>query len=79
MLRAEVNEAACQACAPCVARRVCKIKALMQIDPGEPAMIDVTRCRGCGDCMRACPHAAIGISNVHQPNLHSAQVMSVGQ
>ena len=79
MLRAEVNEAACQACAPCLARRVCKIKALMQIDPGEPAMIDVNRCRGCGDCMRACPHAAIGMSDAHLPNTRSTRVMSVGQ
>ena len=74
MLRAEVNEAACQACVPCQARRVCKIKALMQIDAGEPALIDVTRCRGCGDCMRACPHAAIMMSNAHLPNARSAQL-----
>jgi heterodisulfide reductase subunit A-like polyferredoxin len=78
MLRAEVNEAACQACVPCLARRVCKIKALMQIDAGEPAMIDVTRCRGCGDCMHACPHAAIVMGNAHLPNRRSVQVMSAG-
>jgi heterodisulfide reductase subunit A-like polyferredoxin len=75
MLRAEVNEAACRACAPCVAREVCKIKALMQIDPGEPAMIDTTRCRGCGDCTRVCPYAAIVMSNPHQPYTRSPEHM----
>jgi MinD superfamily P-loop ATPase len=79
MLRAEVNEAACQACVPCLARRVCKIKALMQIDPGEPALIDVTRCRGCGDCLRACPHAAIGMSDAHRPGLQNTQATFVGR
>lgn len=65
MLRAEVNGEVCRGCSPCSARRVCKIKALMQIDAGEPAVIDLTRCRGCGDCLPACPYAAILIRNPH--------------
>jgi Fe-S-cluster-containing hydrogenase component 2 len=59
MLRAEVNGEVCQACRPCSARRVCKTKALMQIDAGEIAVVDQPRCRGCATCLPACPPAAI--------------------
>jgi MinD superfamily P-loop ATPase len=59
MLRAEVSGEACQACNPCLARRVCKTKALMQFDPGEVAVVDQPRCRGCATCLAACPHWAI--------------------
>jgi Fe-S-cluster-containing hydrogenase component 2 len=76
MLRAEVNGEKCKACAPCLARQVCKTKALMQIDAGEPAIIDVTRCRGCGDCMHACPYAAIAMGNAYLPGSRSAQLSS---
>ncbi len=49
----------CMACHYCDARRVCTIKALLQIDPGEPPFVDVHRCMGCFDCVDACPFEAI--------------------
>ena len=59
MLRAEVVDEACQGCSRCSARRVCKTGALMQFDPGEAAVVDQSRCRGCASCLAACPCAAI--------------------
>lgn len=48
----------CAAC-KCVARQVCKSKAIIQLDPGEPPFIDASRCYGCRLCLDACPQGAI--------------------
>jgi MinD superfamily P-loop ATPase len=53
----------CASCRRCVARRVCKSKAIIQLDPGEPAFIDASRCYGCRLCVPACPYEAIVASN----------------
>ncbi len=49
----------CQACRKCVARRVCRTKAIVAIDPGEPPFIDPNLCYGCLICVPACPNQAI--------------------
>jgi MinD superfamily P-loop ATPase len=49
----------CQACRKCVARKVCRTKAILQIDPDEPPFIDANLCYGCLACIPACPHGAI--------------------
>ena len=49
----------CQSCRKCMAREVCRSKALLQLDPGEPPFIDPSRCYGCRTCIPACPHGAI--------------------
>ena len=49
----------CQACRKCLARKVCRSKAILQIDPGEPPFIDPSLCYGCRACIPACPHGAI--------------------
>lgn len=49
----------CQACPRCVARQVCRTKAILQIDIGEPPFIDASLCYGCHACIPACPHGAI--------------------
>jgi MinD superfamily P-loop ATPase len=54
----------CQACCKCAARTVCRTKAILQIDPGEPPFIDANRCYGCHACVPACPNQAI-ILNGH--------------
>jgi MinD superfamily P-loop ATPase len=49
----------CQVCGKCLARTVCRTKAILQIDPGEPPFIDANLCYGCHVCLSACPHQAI--------------------
>jgi len=49
----------CRACHKCVARSVCRSKAILQIDRGEPPFIDGNLCYGCQVCIAACPHGAI--------------------
>jgi len=56
----------CQACHRCLARKVCRTKAILQIDPGEPPFIDASLCYGCHSCIPACPHGAIVLDG-HEP------------
>ena len=49
----------CHACRKCLARAVCKSKAIVQIDPDEPPFIDASRCYGCYLCIPTCPQEAI--------------------
>jgi len=37
----------CRACRRCLAREVCRSKALRAVDPGEPPWVDGNRCYGC--------------------------------
>ena len=55
----QIDDAGCRACRKCVARDVCRSKAILQIDPGEPPVIDPSKCYGCNVCLTACPFAAI--------------------
>ncbi len=49
----------CRVCRKCLAREVCRSKAILQIDRGEPPFIDASLCYGCRACIPACPHGAI--------------------
>jgi MinD superfamily P-loop ATPase len=51
----------CHACRKCLARTVCKSKAIVQLDPDEPPFIDASRCYGCHLCITTCPHEAIAL------------------
>lgn len=55
----QVRNDLCWACAKCTARRDCRSKALVQIDPGEAPIVDPSRCFGCHTCLSACPAEAI--------------------
>ncbi|MFC2033848.1 4Fe-4S binding protein [Chloroflexota bacterium] len=46
----------------CKATKACNHKLLMQDTAYEIPMTDPSICRGCGDCLRACPLKAIQIS-----------------
>jgi MinD superfamily P-loop ATPase len=49
----------CLACRVCQARKVCKSKAILQIDRDEPPFVDPNLCYGCLACIPACPAGAI--------------------
>lgn len=49
----------CRACERCVARRVCRTKALVQVDSGEAPVVNGATCYGCYKCVPACPFGAI--------------------
>ena len=49
----------CLACRKCLARKVCRTKAILQLDPDEPPFIDASLCYGCHACIPACPNGAI--------------------
>lgn len=48
----------------CMAAQACERKLLVQESPYEAPMPDPALCRGCGDCLRACPLNAIQMSRV---------------
>lgn len=54
-----VDEGSCRGCRRCLAREVCRSKALRVVDPGDPPWLDETRCYGCLACIPACPFGAI--------------------
>ena len=55
----QIVDELCLACRKCLARDVCRTKAILQIDRGEPPFIDSSRCYGCRACIPACPAEAI--------------------
>jgi ATP-binding cassette, sub-family E, member 1 len=46
----------------CAAAAACTRRLLKQEAPREAPMPHPTLCRGCGDCVRACPFGAIQIT-----------------
>jgi translation initiation factor RLI1 len=48
----------------CKAAQACRYKLLKQESPSEIPMTDPFICRGCGDCVRACPLKAIEIARM---------------
>jgi MinD superfamily P-loop ATPase len=56
-----VMDELCQVCRKCLARTVCKSKAIVQLDADESPFIDASRCYGCHLCITACPYEAIGL------------------
>jgi Fe-S-cluster-containing hydrogenase component 2 len=49
----------CQACRRCQARASCRIKAIVQLEPGDLPYIETQRCMACQTCVSACPFGAI--------------------
>jgi MinD superfamily P-loop ATPase len=54
-----VDDDRCRACRKCVARSVCRTKAIRLIDRGEPPFVDSHLCMGCYECVPTCPSGAI--------------------
>lgn len=53
----------CQTCTPCQAIKVCRTRAIVQVDHGEPPSIEISRCSQCGLCVLACCCQAISMRN----------------
>lgn len=66
MLFPELDWDICEVCQPCLARRSCNTRAIVQIDYDEPPYIDISRCSSCGECVLSCPNNAICLVNGHQ-------------
>ena len=57
----QVDADKCKVCRQCVARKTCKLKALVQFESHELPYIDRELCRGCLVCLEECPFRAIVI------------------
>lgn len=65
MKTAIVNLNKCQvSCSPCLAAKSCSKRAIVRLEPGEPAFIDQSLCHGCGDCLARCPFTAIELKQI---------------
>jgi MinD superfamily P-loop ATPase len=56
-----VDDERCHACPRCQARRACRVKAMVVLDPGEAPFVDAGRCYGCLVCIPACPFEAVTV------------------
>jgi len=66
----QVEDALCRSCRKCGARDVCRSKATLQMDRGEPPFIDPSRCYGCRACIPACPNGAIVLNGSESSTIH---------
>jgi Fe-S-cluster-containing hydrogenase component 2 len=62
-IRLHIDDDLCRACRKCLAARVCTVRAIVYLDPGEPPYVDVHRCYDCRLCLAACPFTAISIDS----------------
>jgi translation initiation factor RLI1 len=58
----DYNRCLPQQCGACVAAAACERKLMVQESVNSPPMTDPGICRGCGDCVRACPLKAVSIA-----------------
>lgn len=56
-----VDAEKCHTCRQCVARKSCRLKALVQFEQNELPYIDQALCRGCLVCVEVCPFQAITV------------------
>lgn len=54
-----VDAERCRTCRQCLARKSCRLKALIQFEAHELPYVDQSMCRGCMVCVEQCPFNAI--------------------
>jgi translation initiation factor RLI1 len=59
----DYNLCRAEECGTCAAAAACNRKLLVQEVVSAPPMADPYICRGCGDCVRACPLKAVVVSS----------------
>jgi MinD superfamily P-loop ATPase len=57
----QIDADQCRTCRQCIARKSCRLKALVQFESNELPYIDQTLCRGCLVCLEECPFSAIKV------------------
>lgn len=60
-IRLTIDDQICRACKRCPAAKVCKVRAIVKLDPDESPYLDLQRCYDCRLCLPACPFGAIGL------------------
>lgn len=65
-IRLRIDEERCRACRRCLVAEVCKVRAIVRLDPDEPPFLDVSRCYDCRLCIPACPFKAISVASSFQ-------------
>jgi MinD superfamily P-loop ATPase len=55
----QIDPELCRACPRCQASKVCRMKVIVQLDPGEQPYFEGERCRDCQTCIPACPYGAV--------------------
>ncbi|TKJ31781.1 MAG: hypothetical protein CEE40_00180 [Chloroflexi bacterium B3_Chlor] len=66
-LAISIDEELYQVCDKCVARKLCRGRPLVQVDPGEVKLKDPSRGFDCRRCIRACPFGAISARQASVP------------
>jgi len=56
---AVIDFMACAACRNCDAAETCERHAIIREEHDEPPFVLQPKCKGCGDCVVACPFKAI--------------------
>ncbi len=58
-IQLHIDDSLCRACRRCLAARICKVRAIVHLDPDESPYLDVQRCYDCRLCLPACPFEAV--------------------
>ncbi len=58
-MKAIINPEECICCEKCAVAKACSIKAVFRLGEGEPAVVDMSLCHGCGLCAAKCPADAV--------------------
>lgn len=62
MALVDYNRCQPEQCESCAAAAACTRKLLVQEEPHQAPLMNPSLCKGCGDCIRACPLKAIIIA-----------------
>jgi Fe-S-cluster-containing hydrogenase component 2 len=63
-IRIRIHPELCQACPRCEAASVCKVRAIVRMDPEDMPFLDVERCFDCRLCIEACPFGAVRLIKI---------------
>jgi len=62
-IRLQINDERCRSCRRCLAAKVCKVRAIVRLDPDDAPFLDTSRCYDCRLCILACPFEAVVVAD----------------